>query len=316
MLATPYGQLDRGKMKDGSDIKNGGSAASPTDRSGSTRQWVREGEIDPSLGKQVDTLILQDDNFLVYLDEDLYVEWNYDGTKIPEGEGWAGVFNRVSLLEAFQIDGLADEIRKSFRRMIGEAVARLLNSRDVEAANQILDKAEEYVNARNLELARRWYVTAAGLISGLAIVAAFIMWWSKAFVIEQLGETAFDVLMSACSGAVGGTLSLLLGIYKRPLDATAGKHAHQFAGITRVMTGMGGAALTALAVKVNALGGFVVGTPHPFAALMLVAAVAGASERLVPDLITRIEGSFTEPQSSADETAATVGDSSGNVAKK
>jgi hypothetical protein len=140
------------------------------------QRWklVREGEIDPSLGKIVDTLIVQDDDVLVYFDQDLFVEWDYDETKIPEGEGWPGVFNRVSLLEAFQIDGLSSEIRKSFRRMIGEAVARLLISRDVNAANQVLDKAEDYVNARNLELARsgRPVVHMLAVLEGEASTAA------------------------------------------------------------------------------------------------------------------------------------------------
>ncbi|MGO9605370.1 MAG: hypothetical protein ACLQAT_18595 [Candidatus Binataceae bacterium] len=296
-------------MKDGE--VNGESVGTRSQSVGSMRRSVREGEIDPSLGKRVDTLIFQDDDVLVYLDEDLYVEWEYDEAKIQESEGWPGIFNRVSLLEAFQIDGLSGEIRTSFRRMIGEAVARLLVSRDVDAANQILDKAEDYVNARNLELARRWYVAAAGAISGFALIAAFTMWWSKGFVIEQLGKTAFDMLMGTCSGAVGASISLLLGIQSRPLDATAGKPAHLFAGITRVLTGMGGAALATLAVKVNVLGGFVAGTQHPFAALMLIGAIAGASERLVPDLITRIEGSFTERKSPASEsvTPASVGTS-------
>lgn len=297
-------------MKDGSDLNNGEPSMPPNHRS--IRKSVKEGETDPILGKRVDTLIVQSDDVLVYLDEDLYVEWYYDAAKIPDGEGWADVFNRVSLLESFQIDGLSDEIRRSFRRMIGEAVARLLVSRDVDAANQILDKAEEFVNARNLELARRWYLTAAGLTSSLALLAAFTMWWSKGFVTGQLGQTAFDVLMTTCSGAVGASLSLLLSIRSRPLDAAAGKPAHQFAGVTRVMTGMGGAALAALAVKVNVLGGFVVGTPHPFAALMLIGAIAGASERLVPDLITRIEGSLSNPQNPAVPAAP----ASDDVAKK
>lgn len=258
------------------------------------RSLVKEGEIDPRLGKRVDTLILRNKDVLVYLDEDHYVEWSYNEEKIPQGEGWPGIFNRVSLLEAFQIDGLSNEVRTSFRRMIGEGVARLLLSRDVGAANQILDKAEEYANARNLDLARRWYVSAAGAVCAVALVVAFITWALQGAVMAKLGGTAFDLLMTTCSGAVGASISLLLGTQNRPLDAIAGRPAHVFAGVTRVVTGMGGAALAALAVKVNVLAGFVVGTAHPFAALMLVGAVAGASERLVPDMITRIEGSLNE----------------------
>jgi len=262
---------------------------------GEPAQIFREGAIDPRLGKRIDTLIVHNDDVLVYLDDELYVEWYYDRVEIPPGG--PGVLNRVSLLGAVQIDGLSTEIRRSFRRMIGEALARLLANLDVDSANQILDKAQEYVNARNLELARRWYVTAAGSVSGVALVVAFIMWWAKAFIVEQLGKMAFDLLMSTCSGAVGATISLLLDIEKRPLDATAGRPAHLFAGITRIVTGMGGGALAALAVRINMVGGFIGGTPHPFAALLLIGAIAGASERLVPDLITRIEGTLRKSQS-------------------
>jgi hypothetical protein len=55
---------------------------------------------------------------------------------------------------------------------------------------------------------------------------------------------------------------------------------------------MAGAFVVALAERVNVIAGIVNSLPHPFAALMLVCLVAGASERLVPDLINQVEDTF------------------------
>jgi hypothetical protein len=36
---------------------------------------LREGEVEPVLGKRIDTLIAKHRDYIVYLDDELYVEW-------------------------------------------------------------------------------------------------------------------------------------------------------------------------------------------------------------------------------------------------
>lgn len=177
-------------------------------------------------------------------------------------------------------------------RMVGEALARLLTESDLQAANEILDKAEAFINARNSEVARRWQLSAAAVVCAIAILVGGVLWIGRSFGIAVLGAFAFTAVIGACAGGLGATTSLLLRIRQMSFDVSAGREAHRFDGAVRVLAGMAGAVVAAFAVRVNLVGGIVNGLPHPFAALMLVCVIDGASERLVPDLINRLEGTF------------------------
>ena len=261
---------------------------------------LREGDRDEELNKTVRILIAEKTGeFIVYLDENLDVEWNYDETKIVHEDGWGEVFNRVSLLEAIPIRELAPETQQSFRCMAGEAIARLLVHHDITAAKQILDKAESFVNARNLELARRWYLSAAGLPCGAFLLLAIVGWFYREPLIAASNLTAFTALLAACFGGIGAGVSVLLRIKTIPFDASAGREAHRLDGFVRVVTGVVGGVIAALAIRADLAGGFIQSLSHPFLATMVTCLVAGASERLVPDLIERLEGTFREPSKNA-----------------
>jgi hypothetical protein len=259
---------------------------------GRIRTELREGDTDESLNKKVHTLIVEQDDCVIYLDEDLYVEWDYDEEKIPDQPGSGAVFNRISLLESIPIGHISQENKVAFKRMVGEALARLLTQNDLRAANEVLDKAEAFINARNSEVARRWQLSAAAAVGTIAVVIGGFLWMERAAVVPFLGDFAFSAVMGACAGAVGAVTSLLLRIREMSFDVSAGREAHLFDGAIRVVAGMAGAVVFALAIRVNLVAGIVGTLPHPLAALILVCMIAGASERLVPDLINRLEGTF------------------------
>lgn len=66
---------------------------------------LREGDKDPTLNKTVAGLIDSDDNFIVYLDEDDYVEWNMNDNNMF-GPDTGQYLNRVGRLEAVDISRL------------------------------------------------------------------------------------------------------------------------------------------------------------------------------------------------------------------
>jgi hypothetical protein len=69
----------------------------PFATSGPSRNYsmLREGDVEPVLGKTIDTLISKGSNHIVYLDDELYVEWAGD-VDWPEGGG--DIINPVSEL--------------------------------------------------------------------------------------------------------------------------------------------------------------------------------------------------------------------------
>jgi hypothetical protein len=175
---------------------------------------LREGDFDENVNKTVHTLIFREDNCIVYLDEKLYVEWHYN---IPDLKGSGAVFNRISLLESIPMQHLSADNQVAFRRMVGEALARCLSQRDLSAANQILDNAEKFINARNSEIARRWQLSAAVVVCTIAFFAGAILWITRVLAISVLGSVAFGAVMGSCAGAVGAMTSLLLRIRQMSL---------------------------------------------------------------------------------------------------
>lgn len=74
------------------------------------------------------------------------------------------------------------------------------------------------------------------------------------------------------------------------MNISAGKQVHCLEAVARVIVGMLGALLVALAVKADMLLGMINSSKEPFALLLTVCFVAGASERIVPSLIKQVEG--------------------------
>src|SRR6267154_2613514 len=104
--------------------------------------YFREGDIEPHMGKTIRFLIYKEKDFIVYLDEELYVQWAFTAAQreFTSEEGQA--LNRVSELQALPISHLKEEHRKSYRMLIGEAVARILG-KNVAAAKDALNKATQ-----------------------------------------------------------------------------------------------------------------------------------------------------------------------------
>jgi hypothetical protein len=111
-----------------------------------------EGDTDPSLNKKVRVLIDGDVHYLVYLDEDLFVEWTFNQ---PTPSGFDDVANRIGRLETVSATQLDEEQREPFERLLGESMARILGDKNEGKAKAVLDEAEAYLKARGTENARR-----------------------------------------------------------------------------------------------------------------------------------------------------------------
>jgi hypothetical protein len=102
-----------------------------------------------------------------------------------------------------------------------------------------------------------------------------------------------DIFIGAMMGSLGALLSIASRTEDIHLDPVAGPKIHKFEGMVRVGVGMSGAFFVALSIKANLLLGVFQSWPRPFLALLTTCIVAGASERLVPGLIKKMEGSLS-----------------------
>jgi hypothetical protein len=247
---------------------------------------LREGDVEPLLGKRIASLIGGDSDYIVFLDDESYVYWDMnDNTLITK---YGDAINRVAVLEAIEIDHLTPGQLETFRRMVGEGVARLCEQNE-SAASASFDRAEEWIRARNQETARLWYLKAAAVTASPFVLALLSMILWREPLRAWLGVAVFDVVAGGCAGAIGALLSVLQRTRTTHVDLSAGRRIHQVEGGASILAGLLGAALFALGIKARLVLGSVE-APYAFATLLAFCMVAGLSERLVPSFVQSVEG--------------------------
>jgi hypothetical protein len=216
--------------------------------------------------------------------------------KMEWSTGIDEVINRVSYLETIStthFSGLPSERHElaEFRRLLGEALARALD-KNIEAAKDVLDKAELLLQERSTQRAREWYLTAAGGAALVPFITALALWIFRAHFRVWLGNSGFEVAVGAALGGIGALVSTIFNVRKINLNASFGLALHYIEGIARVITGSIGGALVSLAIKGNLLlGGFnaIADPTIRVACLFTLALIAGSSERIVPNFIKKME---------------------------
>lgn len=245
---------------------------------------LREGDQDPTLGKTVEILVDSDDDFIVYLDEDHYVEWNMNDNNLL-GKGTGSYLNRVGQLEAIDTRHLHLSRKIPFKRMVAEGVARLFDKSQPEqnftAAKEALDFAEQWITARNTELARSWYLLGSGVAALVAVGTALILGYQY----DSLHALPyFKLMIGTAFGGIGAWLSVIQRSRTTGLDVAAGPVLHHIEGAFRIMAGSLGAMLIALAIHA---GLFV--QSNRLSVILVICMIAGVSERLVPSFIEQME---------------------------
>lgn len=253
---------------------------------------LSEGDHDPSLKKDIKTLIIKDEAFIVYLDKEMCVQWStnrkYDPARFSVDFG--KVTNRIGLLESLSKYLLSDPQLEIIRRLLGEGMARLIDDSHSANAQAILDEAEKYLRDRSVERGRIWYISAAAVATILILLFTFLFWIFRDSLLPNLGYTAIEVAIGTGLGSLGAFISILLRIAKLNIDSLAGMPVHLFEGAIRIIAGTAGALLFAVAIKSNLILGAINSQEKSLALLVAICLVAGASERLVPNLIKNIEG--------------------------
>jgi hypothetical protein len=259
---------------------------------------LKEGDVDPELGKTVQDIIMSTEEFVVYVDTDQYVQWlTVEPYEKPKHRG--EVLSRATILEA-QSKFITDTATlREVRRIIAEAIAQCLDRQPKEDSLRLLREAEQQIAARNKEVAWQWYFKAAYQVAGVAIAVFILIWALRVPLTSYFGNNAIEIALGALCGPLGSLLSATSRANRLVLDANAGQRIHTFEGLSRIGVGMVGALFVALATK----GGLIMGGMHfagsPLSLMLALCVAAGASERLVPSLVTSFEKAALVPQGHA-----------------
>ena len=255
-----------------------------------------EGDIEPRLNKKINALIDSTQDHIVYLDEDFYVEWAYIRFQGKSPEGFDSIANQIGHLETLSITQLSKTQREPFARLLGEAMARILGGGEEKEAEEALDKAHSYLDTRGGENARRWYLEGVLFVSLAALAAAAILFLVRSTTANATWLNSLEIMIGTMMGSVGALLSITSRSEMIHLEAVAGPEIHRFEGAIRVLVGMVGGFVVAVAIKADLLLGVFHSLTHPFLGLIAACIVAGSSERLVPGLIRNMGKSLTMRQ--------------------
>lgn len=256
-----------------------------------------EGDIEPTSNKMIYSLIDARDEYIIYLDDEFYVQWSYLNSydkKVPKSFG--AVADRVGHLETLSRSQLRPSQYEHFARVLAEAMARVIADADERHAVELLSRATAYLQLRGTENARYWYIRGSSLTAIPFLLAMIVFWSCRSSLTQFLGAGAFDIALGSFVGALGALLSILTRSEKIPMDPAAGPFIHYLESGSRILAGSLGALLLALAIKSNMLLGIFKSGEYSFAVLLALCFVAGTSERFVSGLVKKIESTASSGQ--------------------
>lgn len=260
-----------------------------------------EGDKYDGIGRKVEELIMKTDEFIVFLDEYGSIQWGY-GHILVSSENYNVVVNRVAELETrsrfLRTEGpppkdtaitIHQHALFSARRLLAEAVARLLASNSLEAAQGILDAAEKWIAQRSLECSRRWLLVPFGglAVTGLVIFFSIIL---KRGGLPESGSPLLWVL-GALLGGVGALVSNVSFNRTIPFDATAGRRLHLLEAVLRWLVGAVAGMTVLMLVQGDVLLGFMGNDSHPPVGVLVLSLLAGLSELFFPTLLHQFDKS-------------------------
>jgi len=236
-------------------------------------------------------LIISTDEYIVFIDNDLDVDWatkdEYDEKGYLDTTKHNQIVNLVAELECIPNYHHSDSIRLDFKRMCGEALARSLDN-DYENANIMAEKAFVYITERNEEQSRYWYLKAS-VISGIVCIMAFLTcWYCRIEITSSLGETARFCILASLAGGIGAMLSIILRIGNSKLSSAAGEKIHYWEGCSRVLAGCLLGFAVSLVLKAGIVLPHVMSSEYQNASLLAFGFISGISERFVPSIISKV----------------------------
>jgi hypothetical protein len=247
------------------------------------------GDTDFICGVKIQELVLKTDTFIVYLNDHHEIYWSTHvyGT-FPDDFG--EVMNRVRELESINEKLFKGKDLNSFNYLVAEGVARLLDDRKTDNAQKILDKAEQKILLHGRNRNRTVYISSSLVLTIVLTLLVFVCFISKNSIKSQLSLNSYDIINASLFGGIGAFFSVFYRSNTYEPDVSLGKGIHVIDGLLRNCYGCLAGLLVALGIKANIIMGFLNQTDKSIVVISFIALISGASESLIPSLISQIEG--------------------------
>ena len=265
--------------------------------------YLREGRYDPELNKRVKKIIVVNaSEFAVYVDSHYDVQFLIN--KEIDITEFGKVQTQVTYLE--QASTFLKGEREALlhvRSLLGEAYSQVLSTGKSDDAAEPLALARAVLAQKSQDVSYGWYFQSALVTCVLLAFAGLLLWVSrqKPCVTTYLGETAFELMLCAIAGAIGALFSISSRAGHISLNALAGKRSHELEAHARLFAGMLSASLLVMALKSKLILAPVADGHNHLTTLLLLSALAGISERVIPSLVSRFEESMKRTEKELEE---------------
>jgi len=233
---------------------------------------------------------------LSLLDKDLDVDWSTTkewDARIGDAKELGETLIRAAAVECIPNDHQRANVRLNFKRMIGEGVARALDG-EYESAKKSLDQARAYIDARNVEKARYWQLCTACTLGVIFALWGLVLWSLRDHAIQSWGDSAFFLVLAGVAGSIRAVLSMIFRMGNSSPTSEAPKSLHILEAASRVLAGYFSALLASGAVQIGLILSVVAGSGQLHSVMLVVGLASGASERLAPSIIARVESRTAE----------------------
>jgi hypothetical protein len=245
---------------------------------------------------RIGTRIRVCDEFIVHIDKDGKLDWEVSGT--PNGvlsnptpaqqKELSQVVGEIVVCDTASFIGYAPEHAHQYKLMLGEAYVHWILG-DADASRKLIAAARDYYRERSEEHSRGWYLKTTALATVPFVSIGVVAWLMRLELIALVGQSAFNICLAACTGAIGAMFSVIVRSGKLQVKASAGRSLHILEAVSRVCVGAIAGVIGYLAFTSELILPNLLKSPHRAEILFLVALAAGAGERMATSIISKFE---------------------------
>jgi hypothetical protein len=251
---------------------------------------LKVGDLDPTGAGKIDTIVIQGDGFIVYLEEDYGISWSTEEHYTGFAEDFGDVSNRVLILEGITNNLYKGKELRNINYILAQGLARVLDDKNSVTANKVLVEFEKSLEEKGRQLLKIEFIVASFVATVIVIIILCLLWMARYGLAFMLGDNAFQLVIASFCGGIGAFVSSFIRSLNFTGDIRVAKSTYRFDGAMRIFFGIIAGFITALAIQSNMLLGIINDLQGSSTSLIcFLSTVAGASESLVPSIVKKVE---------------------------
>lgn len=288
---------------------------------------LREGEVDPWMGRTIKVLVRKSTRYIVYIDEKLDVQWWWT-QRLPEEEGMSIVqanVTRLTYASAFLLDKNSTLIRPwkspifdllafwrwcdkggpeikarleaararaestalGIRTLVAESMAMVLNDVKRAECEKVQALAEEQILVAKDQLCRGFFFWQFVIAVAFLLFLATVAYWVGRYIPDLMRLAS--LLQAISAGAFGALLFATTRTRDLHLEPDSERRGLRMEAWSRALIGAGAGLLVHFAFEAELILKAALKANTTDAARMFLCVASGWSEKMLPSLLTRAE---------------------------